>query len=220
MLPSLVIAKAQTPDGNELSLVRRGEEWFIRVGGAVLMSSRQHASEEALAEIALSRVTQPKHVLVGGLGLGYTLRAVLERVNAHTKVTVSELLPELVQWNREHLTALNGAPLADKRTVVKTCDVFELLNSSKQSFDVVLLDVDNGPVALSDPGNQRLYDERGVYACFNALRPKGVLALWSAGPNPKYNNLLSHAGFRVTTERVAAVKGSRARHVLHIALRP
>jgi spermidine synthase len=220
VLPNQIIAKTLTPDGGELVLVRRGDEWSIRVARTVLMSSRQHASEEGLAEQAFLHVPAPKHVLVGGLGLGYTLRAVLDKLAKSGKVTVAELLPDVVAWNHQYLGPLAREPLNDPRCEVVLGDVYEVIKRSPQSFDIILLDVDNGPVALSDAGNQRLYNERSLRACFAALRPKGALAVWSSGPSPSFDGLLARVGFKVATVRVAKAKGAPARHVVHIGLRP
>jgi spermidine synthase len=181
------------------------------------MSSRMHDSEEALAEHALERHHDPHTVLVGGLGLGFTLRAVLDRVAGDAKVTVAELVPELVEWNRVHLGLLNDHPLDDRRTEVVVGDVFDTLKSSSRTFDVILLDVDNGPVALSHPKNQRLYSEQGVSICHTALRAGGVLAVWSVGPDAKFERRLARAGFQVDVMRVSARKGAGARHVIFMA---
>lgn len=219
MLEAHTIATARVADGSEFVLVRQDQEWVVRVGGRVLMSSRMHDSEEALAEHALERADDPGSVLVGGLGLGFTLRAVLDRVAADAVVTVAELVPELVDWNRAHLTELHDHALDDPRCEVVVGDVFETIKRSSGAFDVILLDVDNGPVALSQAENQRLYSEHGVRACYAALAPYGVLAVWSAGPSPPFERRLLSAGFEVEVLRVAARKGSRARHVLFLATR-
>jgi spermidine synthase len=219
MLEARTIATACVADGSEFTLVRQDQEWVVRVGGRVLMSSRMHDSEEALAEHALERVDEPEAVLVGGLGLGFTLRAVLDRVADDVAVTVAELVPELVEWNRVHLTELHDHALDDPRCEVVVGDVLETLKRSSGAFDVILLDVDNGPVALSQEGNQRLYSEHGVRACYAALAPYGVLAVWSAGPSPPFERRLAAAGFEVEVLRVAARHGSRARHVLFLAAR-
>ena len=193
--------------------------WRVRVDGRVLMSSRMHDSEEALAEHALERCDEPDCVLVGGLGLGFTLRAVLDRVAPGTRVIVAELVPELVTWNRSYLAELNDHPLDDPRCEVVVGDVYDTIKRSPRAFDVILLDVDNGPVALSSAKNQRLYSEYGVRACYQALRPGGVLAVWSSGPNGRFERRLASSGFDVEVLRVAARKGSRARHVIFMAQR-
>jgi spermidine synthase len=210
MLESQTIDTARVEGGSEFVLARHDEEWIVRVDGRVLMSSRMHDSEEALAEHALERCTDPETVLVGGLGLGFTLRAVLDRVPADARVTVAELVPELVGWNRTHLAELHDHSLDDPRCQVVVGDVFD---------HIILLDVDNGPVALSSAKNQRLYSEYGVRACHQALRPDGVLAVWSSGPNARFERRLASAGFDVEVMRVAARKGSRARHVIFMAER-
>lgn len=217
MLESETVAVAQVPGGMEFVLARQDEDWVVRVGGRTLMSSRMHDSEEALAEEALDRADNPRSVLVGGLGLGFTLRAVLDRVSSHVKVTVGELVPQLVEWNRTYLAELNEHALEDPRCAVVIGDVFETIKRPPAKFDVILLDVDNGPVALSHAQNQRLYSETGVRVCRDALNPGGVLAVWSAGPSARFERRLEGAGFDHEVLRVAARQGSRARHVLFLA---
>ena len=219
MQPFETIARASTPDGNELTLVRRADEWVVRVGGSTLMSSRQHDSEEALASEALKAVPAPRRVLVGGLGLGFTLRAVLDQVAATTRVTVAELIPELVAWNRTHLAGLHGAALDDPRCEALAGDVLHLLEARPAQFDALLLDVDNGPVALTQADNRQLYATRGVRACRDALSPGGVLAVWSAGPSAEYERRLRVAGFAAESRRVAARRGGGAQHVIILGRR-
>ena len=219
MLPSVTVSSATLEDGTEFTLGRRDNEWFVRVGSMLLMSSRAHASEEALAEHALARVVEPRRILLGGLGLGFTLRAVLDRVPATATITVSELVPALVAWNREHVGDLASHPLDDKRCNVVVGDVFDEIKRGPEAFDVILLDVDNGPMALSNPKNQRLYGERGVAACHRALGPNGVLAVWSRGPNARFERLLHKARFDVEVLRVRAFKTGRASHVLFLGTR-
>ncbi|HET7543240.1 MAG TPA: MnmC family methyltransferase [Polyangiaceae bacterium] len=219
MLESRTIDSARIEGGSEFVLARHDQEWIVRVDGRVLMSSRVHDSEEALAEHALERCDDPDAVLVGGLGLGFTLRAVLDRVTPRARVTVAELVPQLVEWNRTHLAELNDRPLDDERCRVVVGDVYDTIKGSARSFDVILLDVDNGPVALSSAANQRLYSDAGVRACHRALRPGGVLAVWSSGPNARFERRLAAAGFVVDVLRVAARKGSGARHVIFMAER-
>lgn len=220
MRPLETVAVARLPRGEELTLSRRGDEWLVRVNAQVLMSSRQHGSEEALATEALARrAAAPAAVLVGGLGLGFTLRAVLSRVSADAQVTVAELVPELVEWNRMHLAPLHQDALADARVQVVTGDVLALLQRSRDAFDVILLDVDNGPVALSQDSNQRLYQQQGVAACFAALRSGGVLAVWSAGPSEAFERRLASAGFASESRSVPVRKGSGGRHVIFLGQR-
>ncbi len=206
-------------DGSELVLTRHDDDWVVRVGQRILMSDRMHDSEEALAERAIARATTVDTVLVGGLGLGYTLRAVLDCVAEDAEVTVAELVPELVDWNRKYLGARNDHPLDDPRCHVVVGDVYDAIRTSSGAFDVILLDVDNGPRALAQAKNQRLYGSSGVRACHAALRPSGVLAVWSAEPNARYARKLADFGFDVDVERVAARVGSRAKHVLFLATR-
>lgn len=217
MLKWATVETARTADGSEFVLARHGDDWVVRVDQRILMSNRMHHSEEALAERALERADRPRTVLVGGLGLGYTLRAVLDIVSAKAEVTVAELVPELVEWNRKYLGAETLHPLDDPRCNVVVGDVFDLLKRSRATFDVILLDVDNGPAALAQAKNQRLYGEGGVRACRAALKPGGVLAVWSAGPSARYVKKLESLGFDVDVERVAARVGSRGRHVLFLA---
>jgi spermidine synthase len=217
MLEWVTVERARMADGTEFVLGRHGDGWVIRVGARVLMSNRMHGSEEALAEVALARVDSPRAVLVGGLGLGYTVRAVLDSVSAEAEVTVLELVPELVDWNRRHLGGLANHPLADRRCRVVVGDVFDTLKRSPGAFDVVVLDVDNGPQGLTQARNQRLYSENGVRCCLAALRANGVLAVWSAGPNAGYRRKLERQGTAVEVLSVAARAGSRTRHVVFVA---
>lgn len=219
MLAIETVAVAQVADGCEFVLAHRGDEWVVRVNGRILMSNLMYDSEISLASEALARVPQASDVLVGGLGLGYTLRAVLERVAANTKVTVGELVPELVEWNRQHLAPLHDNALDDPRCEVIVGDVFALIKRSRAAFDVILLDVDNGPIALSHAQNQQLYGERGLRQCRDALRPGGVLAVWSAAVSPRFERRLREAGFEVDVLKVPARKGNRAKHVIFLAQR-
>lgn len=211
------IDRAMAPDGTELVLVRRGTEWVVRAAGRVLMSSRAHGSEETLAKYALERVKAPRSVLVGGLGLGYTLRAALDGLPKESTVTVAELVPELAEWNRSHVADLAKRPLDDPRARLRIGDVFDCIKESDAALDLILLDVDNGPSALAHSKNNRLYSEGGVRACEKALRPGGVLALWSAGHDERYARTLGLSGFKVEVKSVSQRKGSGARDVLFLA---
>ena len=217
MLEWVTVERARMADGTEFVLGRHGDGWVIRVGARILMSNRMHGSEEALAEVALARVDHPRAVLVGGLGLGYTVRAVLDAVGAAAEGTVLELVPELVDWNRRYLGGLADHPLADPRCRVVVGDVFDTLKTSRAAFDVILLDVDNGPQGLTQAKNQRIYSENGVRSCLAALRVNGVLAVWSAGPNAGYRRKLERHAADVEMLSVAARFGSRTRHVVFLA---
>ena len=217
MLDWATVERARMADGTEFVLGRHGDNWVIRVGLRILMSNRMHDSEIALAEVALAHVTNPRTILVGGLGLGYTARAVLDRVSQEAQVTVLELVPELVDWNRKYLGGLAGHPLADPRCQVVVGDVFDELKRSRATFDVILLDVDNGPQGLTQPKNQRLYGDWGIGACLAALRPNGVLAVWSQGPNARYQRRLEALGAEVQVLRVSARAGTNVSHIVFLA---
>jgi spermidine synthase len=221
MLPWITVDRARSPDGTELVLARRGEgrsaEWVVRAGGQALMSSRVHGSEETLFKYALERVTDPTRILIGGLGLGYTLRVALTLLPAGVPVRVVELLPELVEWNRTHVADVAGRPLDDPRVVVEVADVHDVLQSARGSLDLVVLDVDNGPSALTQGGNARLYSEAGARKCAGALRDGGVLAVWSASEDARYRRNLESAGFSVEVKSVLVRAGSKARDVLFLA---
>lgn len=205
---------------NEFVLARHGDDWVVRVDQRVLMSNRVHQSEISIAEHAIERCDDPQRVLVGGLGLGYTLRATLDLLPADAHVTVAELVPELVEWNRTLLHHLNDHAVDDPRCEVVVGDVYEVISRRKRSFDVIMLDVDNGPQALSQAKNQRLYGNAGTRACWEALTPGGVLGVWSGGPNAKYAARLARFGFDPEVLRVAARTGGRASHVLFLGTKP
>jgi spermidine synthase len=217
MKPWEMVDRARAPDGTELVLARRGDEWVVRSGGRVLMSSRVHGSEEALATLALDRVARPRTILVGGLGLGFTLRAALDRLPAEARAVVAELVPALAAWNRGPLGDLARRPLDDPRVRLQLGDVGARIAEARGAFDAILLDVDNGPTALAHAANDALYGERGARACRDALRPGGVLAVWSAGPDAAYRSRLERAGFEVEAARVPA-RGAGAGGVRHVVL--
>lgn len=176
---------------------------MISLGGVVLMSSQGHASEDALCLHGLAGAPSGARVLVGGLGLGFTLRAVLDRVGPAGRVTVSELSPAVLRWNRERFPHLSAGAVDDPRVTVCLGDVGALLGREGEPYDAVLLDVDNGPVALSSPSNVALYSAEGLRKVRRSLAPKGALALWSAGPDPGFEARLAREGFRVEAHRVA-----------------
>jgi len=227
MLPWETVARAAGPDGADWVLARRGGEWVVRAAGRALMSSRQHGSEEALAALGLGRMERARArghaptVLVGGLGLGFTLRAALDRLPGDARVVVAELVPALVEWNRGPVADLAGRPLEDPRTRLQQGDVLARIAEARGAFDAILLDVDNGPSAVSQAANDRLYGDAGVRACRDALRSGGVLGVWSAGPDERYRARLEKAGLVVEVHAVPAREGTSrgARHVVFLGVK-
>lgn len=221
MKPWELLGQTRTPDGSDMSLTARDGEYVIRVNGKTLMSSRLHGSEEELATMACKQLTaQAPHVLVGGLGMGFTLRATLDQLLPDAVVTVAELVPAVVEWNRGPLAALASNPLQDRRVRIEAGDVAMLLRSSPARFDAILLDVDNGPAAFTTTTNLSLYDNAGVAAAYQALHPGGALAVWSAWDDRKFEHRLRHHGFQVQTERVRArLQKGGARHTIFLGLK-
>ena len=211
MKPTVRIATTLTPDGGEMELYQHDRDFSIKINGQDLMHSRQHESELELARLGCAHLAGSKapSILIGGLGLGYTLRQVLDMLGPHAQVVVYELLSAVVEWNREFLGELNGHPLEDERVDIKTGDIVELISRSKSRFDAILLDIDNGPSAMTNSGNRRLYGYDGIQACRHALREQGCLAVWTAEPNKKFEQLLMRCSFHVRRYRVPAYKGSK-----------
>lgn len=223
MIPWETLGRGPALGGSELTLHRRGDEYVIRVDGKDLMGSRQHGSEDSLAQLGCAGLDkQPRaRVLIGGLGMGFTVRAALDVLAADAFVDVSELVPVVVAWNRGPLAPLAGAPLSDPRVSLREGDVVVQISQSRARYDAILLDVDNGPAALTSPGNARLYGPAGLARAAAALKANGLLAVWSASDEPKFTERLARAGFEVTIERVLArhngsKKGGK-RHVLWLA---
>lgn len=213
MKPRVKKASARTPDGGEIELYQHDRDFTIRVNGRDLMLSRHHASELELARLGCAHLVgrkTPPSILIGGLGMGYTLRQTLDMLGPGAEVVVAELLAAVIQWNRVFLGELNGWPLADERVDLRAGDIVELIAASRDRFDAILLDIDNGPSAMTDAGNSRLYDYEGILACRRALRKKGCLAVWSAVPSPEFEGLLMHCSFHVRRFRVPAHAGSRS----------
>lgn len=212
MKPRVKLATARTPDGSEVQLVQHDGTYSIKVNGLELMNSRQHESELEMARLGCAALVHhpAPRVLIGGLGLGYTLRQTLDLLGPHARVVVAELLHEVVEWNRTILGDLTNHPLRDERVTIKTGDVVELITHSKGAFDAILLDIDNGPSAFTDPGNQRIYGKAGLQACRRALRDRGSLAIWSSEPSKPFEARLVSAGFHVRRYRAAAYKGGKA----------
>jgi spermidine synthase len=215
--PWELLGQTRAPDGAELALTLRSGEYVILANGKSLMSSRMHGSEEALAALAFARIRgrEEPHVLVGGLGMGFTLRATLDLLPQDGTVVVAELLPAVIEWNRGPLGPLAGHPLKDRRARVEQGDVAATLRSSPGTFDAILLDVDNGPAAFATSGNAALYNDAGLAAARAALKEGGVLAVWSARDDRKFEQRLRYAGFRVEVERVRArLKKGGPRHTI------
>ena len=220
MKPWETVEKSLAPDGTEMVLARRDGEWVVRYGGKVLMSSRQHGSEDALAELALPKARHRRAVLVGGLGLGFTARAALDRIPTDAKVVIAELTPALLDWNRRLVGKLAGRPLDDPRCKVHVGDVVDRIAEARAAYDAILLDVDNGPGSMVHEGNHRLYGHRGIAACRIALAEGGVLAVWSAHHDEPYLRRLEKGGFAATA-RVVPARGPAGglKHVLFIAVK-
>ncbi len=223
MIPWESLDSTLVPGGSgTLRLYRRGDEFSIRVDGYELMNSRVHGSEDALAEIACTRIANrplPK-VLIGGLGMGYTVAAALEILASQAQVVVAELVPAVVAWNRGPLAGLAGYPLEDSRVSVQESDVALILKAEQQAYDAIILDVDNGPDGLTRTDNDWLYSRVGLNAAHSALKPSGILSIWSASPDPAFSKLLRQAGFIVEEVAVRA-RGRKggSRHMIWLAER-
>jgi spermidine synthase len=222
VIPWSLLDTAQVPGGCELRLLRRGAEFSIRLGRDELMNSRLSATEQALATIACERIKARKrpHILIGGLGMGFTLRAALTVLGKQAHITVAELVPAVVVWARGPMAKLSGDSLTDPRVRIRETDVGDLIRTARSEYDAILLDVDNGPEGMTRKANDSLYDLKGLRASQVALRPGGVLAVWSSGPNPKFTARLRKAGFAVDEIPVRA-KGLRggAQHFIWTAMR-
>ena len=205
---------------DELRLMRRGKEFSIMLGTNELMNSRLSGSEAALATLAakkLETVAKP-HVLIGGLGMGFTLRAALGAFGSKAQIAQVELVPAVVAWAQGPMAEIFGESLSDPRVSIREADVTEIIRSGRGAFDAILLDVDNGPEGLTRKANDALYSSTGLKAAYTALRPGGVLAIWSSGPNPAFAKRLRSASFEVNEVNVRATgKGGGARHVIWIA---
>lgn len=221
MIPRVQIDTAQIPGGGELRLMRRGGEFSIMLGANELMNSRLSGSEEALATLAaakLAKVPRPA-ILIGGLGMGFTLRAALAAVGEEARLVVAELVPAVVSWARGPMAQIFAGSLDDPRVEVVEADVGDLIGQSRQGYDAILLDVDNGPDGLTRAQNDRLYDRAGLQRAHLALRPGGVLAVWSCAPDPSFTRRLAEGGFGVEEVNVRARSGGTgARHVIWIAV--
>jgi spermidine synthase len=224
MIPWKQIDTARVPGSEvELRLMQRGDEFSMKLGQNELMNSRLSGSEEALATLACRRIDAVKapHLLIGGLGMGFTLRAALAVLGPKARITVAELVPAVVAWAKGPMAALFGDSLKDPRTTIRESDVMEVIRSHAAAYDAILLDVDNGPEGLIRKANDALYDPGGLKASHRALRPGGVLAVWSSGPHPKFSKRLRDAGFEVNEVGVrATTKRSGAHHIIWFATKP
>ena len=220
MKPWIVLGRARPPDGTELTLTCHASEYVITADHYSLMSSRAHGSEDALAVLGCRRARTLARpcVLIGGLGMGFTLRAALDVLPAEALVVVAELVPEVVEWNRGPLGAAADYPLKDHRVRVEERDVAVTIASGKAAFDAILLDVDNGPAAMATASNARLYDRGGLARVRASLRPGGILAVWSSRDESQFERTLCAAGFEIRREHVHARTNKRgARHTIFVA---
>jgi spermidine synthase len=221
MIPWLQVDTARVPGAEvELRLMRRGTEFSMMLGPNELMNSRLSGSEEALATLACRRLEAVKapHLLIGGLGMGFTLRAALAVLGPEARITVAELVPAVIAWARGPMAGIFGDSLKDPRANIREADVADVIGARASAFDAVLLDVDNGPEGLIRKANDALYDPKGLKAIRRALRPGGVLAVWSSGPHPAFAKRLRDAGFDVNEVNLrATTRRSGARHVIWFA---
>jgi spermidine synthase len=224
MIPWLQLDTARVPGADvQLRLMQRGGEFSMMLGQNELMSSRLSGSEEALATLACRRIDAVKrpHLLIGGLGMGFTLRAALAVLGSDARIMVAELVPAVIAWARGPMADIFGDSLDDPRASIREADVVDVIRSHDSAFDAILLDVDNGPEGLIRKANDALYDLKGLKAIRRALRPGGVLAVWSSGPNPLFSKRLRAAGFDVNEVAVrATTKRSGSHHVIWFATKP
>lgn len=216
-----VLDHAMTPDGRRMELVEHDGDYSIRVGGSDLMSTRQHASEERIAEVACDHLKARKNarVLIGGLGFGYTLRAALQVLPPDASVTVAELMPQVIAWNQNPAYPLAGDVLLDPRVSLVQKDVMSLIQVAKARYDAIILDVDNGADAMVTDDNQRLYQEVGLHQVKSALTLGGKVAYWSASANPPFVKLMGRIGFGVKVERCRSNGAKGSWHTLFIGTR-
>lgn len=226
MIPRETIATARIPGGETLELVRHGRDHIVMLGRNELMSTRMQFSEEQLAELTLERIeSSAPRLLIGGYGLGFTLRAALRQLGQGGRVTVAEIVPEILDWARGPLAELTGETLDDPRAKIELCDVAALIDDAVDGtsprYDAILLDVDNGPDGIVRDGNERLYTRTGIARARDALTPGGLLAVWSAAPDPKFARRLKDAGLEVEERTVRARPGNKGpRHTIWFARRP
>ena len=222
MKPWILIETAQTPGhGAELCLYQRDQEFVIQADNLELMNSRNFASEQALATLACKKLTDPSEarVLIGGLGMGYTLKSALDELGETAEVLVMELVPDVVRWNQGLLAHLAGNPLDDERVTVQVGDVAQMIKRSRGSFSAILLDVDNGPNALTSMDNHWLYSIAGLETAHAALKPNGILGIWSSDRDAGFAKRLSQVGFDVDEVPVRELGKKGGHHIVWIAER-
>jgi spermidine synthase len=219
MIPWVHLDTAKVPGGGELKLMQRGQEFSIMAGSIALMNSRMSGSEIALAELACDRLRGCRNcrMLIGGYGMGFTLRAALSGLPRDARIVVAELVPAVIAWARGPMAELTAGCLDDPRVDIQNGDVGDVIASSRSRFDAILLDVDNGPDGLSRDANNGLYNSPGLKAARNALRPGGLMAIWSASPHAEFKRRLGYAGFAVEEVVARANKGRGGRYVIWIA---
>ncbi len=212
MKPCIELASTTTPDGKKMALSKHDRDFFITVDGRQLMTSRENESELELARLGCGRIKTKPHpkVLIGGLGMGYTLRGTLDLLHGGAKVVVAELMPEVVQWNRQILGELTDHPLGDSRVRVESRDVASLIRDSEAQFDAILLDVDNGPGAMTYARNEGLYGPTGIASAMRALRKGGCLAIWSVDADSRFEGRIRREGLKIRRFRVRAYRGAKA----------
>jgi spermidine synthase len=225
MNPWIKIDSTTVPASDtELTLSQCNDDFAIRITGVPgdLMNSRRHHSEDVLAELACTRLStiENAQILVGGLGMGFTLAAVLKTVGVSAEVTVAELVPAVVEWNRGLLGGCAGRPIEDGRTHVYLGDVVDLLKQRADKFDAILLDVDNGPEPMTHSDNEWLYSSAGLKRIYEKLRPEGIVAIWSARADQAFTNRLKKTGFNVQLRTVRARPGKGSRHTIFVAQKP
>jgi spermidine synthase len=219
MKPVERLGAARTPDGSELVLYRHDGAYLIRVDGIELMSTRRHLSEDRLAEVACAPISElpGARVLIGGLGLGFTLRAALRALRADAEVVVAELVPEVIAWNADPAYALSADAMRDPRVRVVQADVVDVLRDHPAAFDAIMLDTDNGPARMLLSESARLYAAQGIAATVAALRDGGRIAYWSAGDDTRFVNALQEGGLAVETLRVRAHDTTGPMHTIYVA---
>lgn len=217
MLPREPLATAQIPGGDTLTLIRHGRDFIIMLGRDELMGTRMQFSEEQLAELTLQRLSSRNpRILIGGYGMGFTYRAALAHAPEKAEIAVAEVVPEILDWARGPLAHLTGETLSDRRGEILLCDVAavidDAIDGTTAPYDAILLDVDNGPDGIVREGNERLYTRTGIARCRDALRPGGILAVWSAAPDHKFTGRLKDAGFQVDVQIVRSRPNNKGAH--------